>query len=59
MNGQDTPDNPTKRQFLDEWVRAVNAHSGSGTWAWDVSVSQGDLPNIITKHCPASAAAPA
>ncbi len=43
-------DNRTKRQFLDDWVRAINTHDGFGTWAWDVSVSQDDLPDIIAKH---------
>jgi len=52
VKGQDTQDNRTKRQFLDEWVRAINAHGGFGTWAWDVSFSQDDLPDIIAKHCP-------
>jgi type III restriction enzyme len=52
VKGQDTQDNRTKRQFLDEWVRAVNSHGGFGLWAWDVSLSQDDLPDILAKHCP-------
>lgn len=35
--GQDTARDRTKREFLDEWVRAVNSHGGFGTWSWAVS----------------------
>lgn len=55
VKGQDTQDNRTKRQFLDEWVRAINTHGGFGTWAWDVSLSQDDLPDVLERHCPAAA----
>ena len=37
----------TKRRFLDEWVRAVNAHDGFGTWAWAVSRDTADVSGII------------
>ncbi|MGH2499376.1 MAG: BPTD_3080 family restriction endonuclease [Candidatus Limnocylindria bacterium] len=52
VKGQDTQDNRTKREFLDEWVRAVNAHGGFGTWAWDVSLSLDDAPDVIERHYP-------
>ena len=58
VKGQDSQDNRTKRQFLDEWVRAVNGHGGFGAWAGDVSFSQDDLPDILAKHCPAPNPAP-
>jgi type III restriction enzyme len=32
-----------KRQFLAEWVSAVNAHGGFGHWSWDVSFNPGDI----------------
>ena len=56
VKGEDSQQNKTKREFLDEWVRAVNAHGGFGRWAWDVSFDPGDLAQIIEKH--ASAAEP-
>ena len=52
VKGQDTQDNWTKRQFLDERVRAINAHGGFGTWAWDVSLSQDHLPAVLERHRP-------
>lgn len=39
----------TKRRFLDEWVRAVNAHGGFGTWTWAVSRDTADVSGIIEK----------
>jgi type III restriction enzyme len=50
VKGQDDQRNRTKRQFLDEWTRAVNAHGGFGQWAWAVSLNPADLPDIIKKH---------
>lgn len=48
--GKDTEQDKTKRQFLDEWVRAVNDHGGFGRWAWDVSQNPGDIADIIARH---------
>ena len=45
--GQDSQQNRTKREFLDEWVRAVNAHGGFGTWQWAVSKNPADVKGII------------
>jgi len=47
--GQDTQQDKTKREFLDEWVNAVNAHGGFGKWAWDVSKNPADVKGIIDK----------
>jgi len=47
--GQDTQQDKTKREFLDEWVNAVNAHEGFGKWAWDVSKNPADVKGIIAK----------
>jgi len=47
VKGQDTQQDRTKREFLDEWVRAVNAHGGFGTWKWAVSMNPADLPGIL------------
>lgn len=50
VKGQDTQQNHTKREFLDEWVRAVNLHGGFGTWAGDVSFDTSDLLDLLVKH---------
>lgn len=48
VKGQDSQENKTKRQFLDEWVRAVNSKGGFGKWAWAVSKNPADLKGIIS-----------
>ena len=53
--GQDTDRDRTKRMFLAEWVEAVNQHGGFGRWAWDVSMSPGDIHGIIARHLRADA----
>ena len=45
--GQDSPQNKTKRAFLDEWVKAVNHHGGFGKWKWAVSFHPTDLEGIL------------
>lgn len=47
--GQDTQQDKTKREFLDEWVRAVNAHGGLGKWQWAVSKNPADVREIVEK----------
>ncbi|MEW6054250.1 MAG: BPTD_3080 family restriction endonuclease [Nitrospirota bacterium] len=47
--GKDAPKDKTKRNFLDEWVRAVNAHGGFGKWQWAVSKDPADVAGIIEK----------
>src|ERR1700736_1981549 len=41
--GKDTEQDRTKRQFLAEWVNAVNAHAGFSRWSWDVSFNPADI----------------
>jgi len=48
--GRDTQQDKTKREFLDEWVRAVNSHGGFGTWHWAVSHNPADVSGIIAQH---------
>lgn len=48
--GQDTQQDRTKREFLDEWVRAVNAHGGFGHWSWAVSMHPKDVGGILEKY---------
>lgn len=48
--GVDSQQNQTKREFLNEWVKAVNAHGGFGKWHWDVSFHPSDMENILRKQ---------
>jgi type III restriction enzyme len=48
--GQDTPKDQTKREFLSEWVQAVNEQGGFGRWACDVSLSPSDVTDILERH---------
>jgi type III restriction enzyme len=50
VKGQDSRENQTKRNFLDEWVKAVNGHGGFGNWSWDVSRNPKDIAGILSKH---------
>ena len=47
VKGKDAQVDKTKRRFLDEWVRAVNAHGGFGSWAWAVSRDTADVSGLI------------
>jgi len=47
--GKDDQQNRTKREFLDEWVRAVNADGRFGKWKWAVSKSPADVRGILGK----------
>ena len=49
VKGQETQQDRTKRESLDEWVRAVNSHGGFGQWACDVSFDPADVPAILAK----------
>ncbi|HEY1422256.1 MAG TPA: DEAD/DEAH box helicase family protein [Candidatus Acidoferrum sp.] len=50
VKGIDTQQDATKRQFLAEWVRAVNQHGSFGEWSHDVSRNPRDLLNILKTH---------
>jgi len=45
--GQDRDKDKTKREFLDEWCKAVNAHGGFGKWNWMVSYNPNDLQKLL------------
>ena len=45
--GQDTEQDQVKRRYLDEWVRAVNAHSGFGHWRWAVVQHPGEIRDVL------------
>ncbi len=50
VKGQDKPRDQTKRQFLDEWVRAVNSHGGLGRWVWDVTKAPKEVLRVLDRH---------
>lgn len=48
--GQDTEQDRVKRQYLDEWVNAVNTHGGFGRWRWDVARQPGQIRDMLARH---------
>jgi type III restriction enzyme len=50
VKGLDSLENKTKREFLAEWVRAVNSHGGFGQWSSDVSFHPKDVAGILESH---------
>ena len=50
VKGQDNQEQQTKREFLSEWVRAVNSHGGFGVWDSDVSRNPTDIHEILSRH---------
>lgn len=49
VKGQEDEQSRTKREFLAEWVKAVNAHAGFGMWACEVSRHAKDVEGILNK----------
>ena len=47
VKGQDSQESKTKREFLAEWVSAVNEHGGFGRWTWAVSYHPKDVEGIL------------
>jgi type III restriction enzyme len=50
VKGKDDQQNRTKRQYLNEWVKAVNTDGRFGKWSWDVSFRTSDIKDKIKKH---------
>jgi type III restriction enzyme len=51
IKGVDSPQDQAKRTALAQWVDAVNAHGGFGTWAWDVVVGDAaGMRDVVEKH---------
>src|SRR5690606_23038243 len=48
-NEIDSQQNQTKREYLNEWINAVNNHGGFGKWHWDVSFHPSDIEGLIKK----------
>lgn len=49
--GVDSQQNQTKREYLNEWINAVNNHGGFGKWRWDVSFHPSDIEGLLKKCC--------
>ncbi len=47
---QDAGGTKPKREFLAEWVKAVNQHGGFGQWVSDVSHHPKDVAGILQTH---------
>jgi type III restriction enzyme len=47
--GVDSQQNKTKREYLNEWINAVNNHGGFGKWHWDVSFHPSDIEGLVKK----------
>ena len=50
VKGQDDQQQTTKREFLSEWVRAINTNGGFGQWCADVSRHPKDVLEILERH---------
>ena len=50
VKGKDDQQNKTKREFLDEWIKALNEDGRFGEWCWDVSFRTSDVEDKIKKH---------
>jgi type III restriction enzyme len=47
VKGQEDQEQRTKRDFLSEWITAVNSDGRFGTWASAVSYAPRDLPDLL------------
>lgn len=56
IKGEDSPQNVAKRQALKQWVAAVNAKGGFGTWCWDVAFEPAQVHDIVQRHGSAAGA---
>ncbi len=50
IKGEDSPQNVAKRDALKQWVEAVNAKGGFGTWCWDVAFKPAEVQDIVHRH---------
>jgi type III restriction enzyme len=50
VKGPDNQEQQTKREFLGEWVRAINDHRGFSAWAADVSRNPTDIHEILARQ---------
>lgn len=47
--GQDSPKEKTKRDYIEDWVRAVNSHGGFGIWHYEVSFNPADVVGTLNR----------
>ena len=47
IKGQDSQENRSKRQFLNEWVKAENEHGGFGLWSADVVLKPKEVLGVL------------
>lgn len=50
VKGRERPSDITKRDYLQEWVDAVNSHGGFGHWSCAVSKSAGQIHEILEER---------
>jgi type III restriction enzyme len=50
VKGRDDQQNKIKRQYLAEWIEAINTDGRFGIWEWDVSFRTSDIKDKIAKH---------
>ena len=48
--GKETDQDKTKREFMKEWVLAVNERGEFGTWSSDVAYHPGDVADILMRN---------
>jgi len=56
--GQGTAEEEVKRQYMEEWILAVNAHGGFGRWRWAVVRHPGEIRDVIMQCEKASLSVP-
>ncbi|MDH4129984.1 MAG: type III restriction endonuclease subunit R, partial [Spirochaetota bacterium] len=47
VKGQEDEKDKAKKQYLDDWVKAVNSHGGFGNWYWRISKSPTEVIDIL------------
>lgn len=50
VKGQESEQDQVKRQFLDEWIKAVNQQGGFGRWTWAVSRNPREVHGLLAEH---------
>ncbi|MEN9213127.1 MAG: hypothetical protein Q6K35_09945, partial [Thermostichus sp. DG02_4_bins_136] len=44
--GEESEQDRVKHRYVDEWVKAVNAHGGFGRWKWAVARRPGEIRDV-------------
>ena len=45
--GEESEQDQVKHRYLEEWVRAVNAHGGFGRWRWALARHPGEIRDVL------------